>query len=1158
MDALTSNLCLTKEDITDDAQKGGDDVPGQISKNIPRGNNPARSFFDACKDSVVTTAACPVGHLALLTVFDIDIQADIDSFTTAGGVIYKRPIPAPATKRKVIDDATTRITTDPTLLKAGCAPFFCVKDNWGFKDIEESFILASFFDEGGRRIECGANVSIRQFLTGMYPPTRSDYSIDLTACGLTTFPNSFLTAHWGNTGDGITTVPVTGLPLTLADNEILFTLQLNGEFVKCVFSYAGSSVTGKYANTSTKRPISKSPSINIPGGVNEDDWIKACFSGNSTKNQWFNRYAAAAAAAAAADRALFIKLGWFILIGKAIGDASFVFSSRNIVAHPQDKRYSVATSDKALGLRCSINGTDVMLVITRGGGAATVRYYLSIQHSAIQGELLLLQQSRTITVSGKKTKVKEKVEKKRKKIYIDTKNTLKKRMDASGLGRSPSGRSYRLQPSFLRQITNAGIQKGGVDVDEVEVEVTWGKKKEKFKFIKRKSTISDFKKNVESKLMLDKTKIKVIIDGKIMKDADVIPADTKKITIVGKNNTATTTTTKDSTEPTVHIINTEGNLENDSRNLEEDSSNLENDSRNLEEDSSNLENDSRNLEEDSSNLENDSRNLEEDYSNPENVFKNFTYIYLRDILDSFTNGVERLSEVKTTLSQLIDKTTDTVVIYNNSIFRIDKNTFNLDVKIICVDIVIKFLKLLVDKIGNDGTRRVLVEKITENIGKKELVFNIYNVIENIPFSVTLIVPKPNTQEDICGIPTTELFSGCVKLLSYLDGIPDFPEDFFKPIYDEIDNLNKNTGTTGKTYTIYTIFSDADSQPITASSIQKRSDQVPYIYLLHSVKTELERYPRPDSTEYNAILNDITRLLSTESSKMEKYKLYNEISQMLIESCVIIDYYELLFMIISSFVDDTALVIRNELFRFISLRGTDIFDIKIIEAFIDGLDVNESMGSIIYNRGFDTIDALINVKEYFDGDLIDTLNDYGFSLKEIGDFMNNLIFKIKEHDLTDKQIDDLISNSLEPIIQQLEQNEQIQQRLDTDPLGLKQEATSFTQHKTLVSPVLGGNNKHRSKHNANYRKKYKKFVNKYIVKKKRNKKKYNTKKSNKNKTRKNKKSKKPKSLRNNKTVKRTKHKSSHKTKFNSNYKSKHNKKVKMNYYNLYKHNKTQKH
>ena len=266
------------------------------------------------------------------------------------------------------------------------------------------------------------------------------------------------------------------------------------------------------------------------------------------------------------------------------------------------------------------------------------------------------------------------------------------------------------------------------------------------------------------------------------------------------------------------------------------------------------------------------------------------------------------------------------------------------------------------------------------------------------------------------------------------------------------------------------------------------------------------------------------------------------------------------MIISSFVDDTliAIVIRNELFRFISIRGTDIFDIKIIEAFIDGLDVNESMGSIIYNRGFDTIDALINVKEYFDGDLIDTLNDYGVSLKEIGDFMNNLIYKIKEQDLTDEQIDQLISTSLDPIFQQLEQKEQIQQRLDTDPLGLKQEATSTTELRRLVAPVTGGNNKHRSKHNANYRKKYKKFVNKYIAKKKRNKNKYNTKKSNKNKTRKNKKSKKPKSKRVNKTVKKTKRKPSHKSKFNSNHKSKHNKKVNTNYYNLYKHSKTQKH
>ena len=1124
LDLLTANLCVTKEDITDDAQKGGDDVVGEISKNIPRGNNPARNFFNACKDSVITTN-CPVGAAALLTVFDGDIQADIDSFHTAGQVIFKRFMPRFAQKRNVIDGTITRIMTDTKLLQAECAPFFCVKDNWGFEHIEEKFILASFFDEGGRGINVGNGGTIRSFLTGIYQGV-TQYSIDLAACGLTTFQDSFLKAHWDPNGDGVSIDPATTAPLVLADSEILFTLQINGQFVKCVFSYR-VNFTGRYSNTSTKRPICYSNTITIPNGVDVDVWIKACFSGNSTKNQWFNQYATLlAAATAAADQALFIILGWFILIGKAIGDASFVFSRQGIPVHPQNKKYTVGTSDKALGLRCSINGTDVMLVITRGRGGAIQRYYLSIQHSAIQERLLLLQPSQTTTVSSKKTKKKKKVEKNKKKIYTDTNNKLKTR-----LGRLPSGRSsYRLRLSFLRPIPNAGIQKGGVEGDEVVVEVTWGKKKEEFKFIKGES-IRDFKLKVSLYLGLDKTKIKVIINGTIMKDADVIPADTKKITIVGKNNTATTT--KDSTEPTVHIINTEGNLENDSSDLEEDSSDLQN----------------------------DSSVLQTDSSDPEKDFTNFTDTYLPNILDSFTNGVERLSEVKTTLSKLIDKPTDTVVIYDNSKFRIDKNTFNLDVKIICVDTVINFLELLVDKIGNDDTRLVLVKKITENIVKKELVFDIYNILDNIPFGDTLIVPKPNTPEDICGIPTTELFSGCVKLLSYLDGIPDFPEDFFKPIYDEIDNLNKNTGTTGKTYTIYTIFSDADSQLITASSIQKISDQVPYIQnLLHSVKTELEIYPQSDSAEYNPILNDITRLLSTESSKMEKYKLYNEISQMLIKSCVIIDYYELLLMIISSFVDDTliAIVIRNELFRFISIRGTDIFDIKIIEAFIDGLDVNESMGSIIYNRGFDTIDALINVKEYFDGDLIDTLNDYGVSLKEIGDFMNNLIYKIKEQDLTDEQIDQLISTSLDPIFQQLEQKEQIQQRLDTDPLGLKQEATSTTELRRLVAPVTGGNNKHRSKHNANYRKKYKKFVNKYIAKKKRNKNKYNTKKSNKNKTRKNKKSKKPKSKRVNKTVKKTKRKPSHKSKFNSNHKSKHNKKVNTNYYNLYKHSKTQKH
>jgi len=634
--------------------------------------------------------------------------------------------------------------------------------------------------------------------------------------------------------------------------------------------------------------------------------------------------------------------------------------------------------------------------------------------------------------------------------------------------------------------------------------------------------------------------LKIIINGKIMKDNEPIDKIPKKITILGSKPKieeitppANTTPSADLAPPasdTVSTVPMDHTAEN-------------------------------------------STDLKEDFIDD-------TEKYLVDIIRPLFNDlVKRLSDVKTILSKLNDSNTDTFI-HDNSKFRVDKGTFNLPVKIICVDRVIEFLKLIVDKIGNDvvgndvitDERRNLAEIIANNIVIKELEFNIYNVFVNTPYGDTLIVPKPNNPEYMCGIPTSGLIEDCVKLLSYLDGIPDFPKIFFKPIDDEIDKLNENTGTTGttgKTYTRYTIFSDTDSQPITASSLQKRNIQTPFhIFLLDTLKNELEKYRKLgsiDNDNYKGLVNDINRLLSTESPQMERYELYNEISKMLARSSVIINYYDLLLMIVSCYIDDanTAVSIRNKLFGLIGIHGTYIFDIKIIEAFIDGLDVNDSMGSIIYKGGYDNIDTLINVKQYIDGYVIDALNDYGFSLKEIGDFMNNLISEVKEQYLTfDYNLDNHITASLEPIIQQLEQREQIQQRLDTDPLGLKQEATSFNQQRTLVSPVLGGNNKHRSKHNANYRKKYKKFVNKYIVKKKRNKNKYNTKKSNKNKTRKNKKSKRTKSKRINKTVKKTKHRSSNKSKFNSNHKSKHNKKhnkkVNTNYYNHYKHSKTHKH
>ena len=1025
MEQLTANLCLTRDDIDDDARKGGREVEDTTLRNIPT-TGPSRVFFDSCKNQLVSIKCDD----RMLDKFETFIQNQIDKLTINTKSVYKTAIPIDTfVKRKMITntgikDILVRVITDTTRLLEGCAPFFFVKDNYGFKNIEERFILASFYDEGGRALRCGEGNSIREFLTKIYGGV--SYTIDLFACGLTTFRDSSLTAHWDVNGDNVSVDPITKKKLVLTDSQILFTLQLNGEYVKCIFNYNNNG-SGNYTNFGEKRPVSYSKTIVFPSGVNTNEFIQACFSGNPNKNQWFNENYKNVKDS---NKNLFIKLGSFIQVGKAIGDASFVFSKNIVIPHPAGKKYCVGTSDKALGLRCCINDTDLMFTTTRGISETMVRYFLSVHMPMLLPPSSSSQSlSSQKTVSNKKTKAKKKVERKKKTLYIDTNNTLKKKLDM--LGRRGDYRSYRLQLLSLGRTPDGksnrlfrGIQKGG---DE----------------------------NIESVSM--------------------------------------------------DIINTTA----------------------------------------------------DDSSDPEYDFKNFTYEYLRQILYFFEDCVQKLSEVKTILSEF--EKNDTVT-YDNINYRINKNYFNLDVKIQCVDIVIKFLNFLVDKIRNDAERRILVNVISENIVKKELIFDIYNVFDNIMFGNTLLVPKPNAPEYMCGIPTTELFEGCYKLLSYLDGIPDFPENFFKPIYEIITALNKKSGSTGKTYTINTIFSDIDSQHINASSIQKRKDQLPYVYLLQSVKTEVEKYPQPDSIEYQELLNDITRLLSVESSKMEKYELYNEISKTLIKSFIVIEYYDLLLMIVSSFIDDAliATVIRNELFRFISIRGTYIFDIKIIEAFIDGLDVNENMGSIIYKPGYDTIDALINVKQYFDGDLIDTLNDNGFSLKEIGDFMNNLVSEVEEQDLTDEEIDQLISTSLDPFIQQLEQKEHIQQRLDIDPMGLKQPAKSLTKHITLVSPVLGGNNKRKSKYNANYRKKYKKFVNKYIVKKKKNKNKYNTKKNNKNKTRKNKKSKKPKSKRNNKTVKKTTGKSSNKPKFNSNHKSKHNKKIKTNYYNPYKHNKTQKH
>ena len=365
-----------------------------------------------------------------------------------------------------------------------------------------------------------------------------------------------------------------------------------------------------------------------------------------------------------------------------------------------------------------------------------------------------------------------------------------------------------------------------------------------------------------------------------------------------------------------------------------------------------------------------------DPNDPKTEFINYIIYYLASISYFLEYSREYFSNLYTSFSKpIID--TDSTITYDGITYTISQDTFNLDVKKICISKVIDFLTLLVrntemvednkEDNKNDKLLRQLAEKIAEKIIEKEEIFDIYKVFENVPFGDTLLVPVPSSGDSqskkLCGIPTTQLFEGCEKLLSYLDGVGGFATDLFEPIHLEIkklnDELDKNN-ITRKKYTINTIFSDVDSEPITKASLKKVTDeklqppslssQPPYIQLLKSLErelTELKKNPQIDLTdsqgeskeEYEKkcqdIIKDIWRILP-HSYRENKYMLYDDVSKVLTKISTIIEYSDLLLIIISSFIRDklTAIVIRNELLRLISIRGTFIFDIKIIEAFIN--------------------------------------------------------------------------------------------------------------------------------------------------------------------------------------------------------------------------------
>ena len=246
-------------------------------------------------------------------------------------------------------------------------------------------------------------------------------------------------------------------------------------------------------------------------------------------------------------------------------------------------------------------------------------------------------------------------------------------------------------------------------------------------------------------------------------------------------------------------------------------------------------------------------------------------------------------------------------------------------------------------------------------------------------------------------------------------------------------------------------------------------------------------------------------------------------------------------------------VSNELITIASTQGVSIFDLQIIEAFVYGIDFSRETWSILYPKGYEGLYTLISIKKIIDGDLLESLNDTGLSLKQIGDFVDSVAFEAEEKSLSNEEI----TARVDTFIEEIKKFQQEQEQEHIEPVIIKPQ-------QQIVAPVYGGKNNHKSKHNAKYRKKYKKFVSKYIIKKKKKQNKTKNKSTRgtntKNKTKKNKKIAKNKSKYTKKTLKnKNKNKNKNKKRNHmSNHKSKHNKKANTNYYNLYKHNKTLKH
>jgi len=530
-------------------------------------------------------------------------------------------------------------------------------------------------------------------------------------------------------------------------------------------------------------------------------------------------------------------------------------------------------------------------------------------------------------------------------------------------------------------------------------------------------------------------------------------------------------------------------------------------------------------------------------SNKIEAFKEFCIF-----LESVQNQLEYINEKKTYILDGVSK-------------RVNLSTFNIINKKLTIETVIKFIKKIIE-IPVD----VLVVTIIKSYSEQNLRFPSENEIVNMFSGIIqsdLFYDNPNEEGFLCSLPSYYFIDGFYVLYLLLKNGTGkgkeklFDVDIFAPligaITDSNSNMNKFFADTNSQFPILSDLPNVSMSNNIGSLIKELVHLIETFFIENNLKYQSKKY------YYETIISIITILhKKLENGEIEKYQFYKELSFNLYALSSLIGFNTLSFMIINSAMivysgkDNKLLAqcINNELITLTSTQGVSIFDLQIIESFIDGIDFNRETWSISYPRGYEGLYTLISIKKNIDGDLLESLNNDGFSLKQIGDFVDSVAFEAEEKSLSNKEITEIVETSILEKIQDFQKEQQRIKDIKVQPPALKLPG---------LRVGTGGKNNHKSKHNAKYRKKYKKFVSKYIIKKNKkqnNKKNKSTHSTNtKNKTKKNKKIAKNKSKYAKKTLKNKKRKSKSKS---SNHKSKHNKKANTSYYNLYKHNKTLKH